>query len=86
MQFQAKILQFYVKITPKCVNFLKCVQKFYTEVEKMGSRVWTEEKSGVIGCKIGIKKGVYWQALDIHWHMGVPPPPPPPAYRSDVQA
>ena len=26
----------------------------------------------VIACKISVKKGVYWQALDIHQHMGVP--------------
>ena len=31
-------------------------------------------KKGVIGCKLGIKMGVYWQAFDIHRHMGVPPP------------
>ena len=35
--------------------------------------IWKKRK-GVIGCKIGVKMVVYWQALDIHQQMGVPPP------------
>ena len=45
-------------------------------MEKWGHWVWTEKK-GVIGHKISLEKGVYWQAVDIHRQMEVPLPPGP---------
>ena len=85
MQFQGKICKFSVKIATKSLNFSKWSAqkncnfhvKFDTKVEKRGSLGVDWIKKGVIGCRIGIKKEVYWQALDIHRHMGVPPPPAP---------
>ena len=66
MQFQAKICKFYVKITANFVNFLNTGEAicnlckiWYENGKKGGHWVWTEEKRGVIGCKIGVKKGVY---------------------------
>ena len=51
--------------------------KLYVEIMKKGGHwVWTVEKNGSIGCAICVEKGVYWQADDIGWHMGVPPPGP----------
>ena len=35
------------------------------------------EKLGSVGVRFASKKGVYWQADDISWHMGVPPSPFP---------
>ena len=76
-----------VKITAKLVNFSKCARSarkicnlyvtFDTCVEKRGHWMWTKEKRGVIGCKIGvtIKRG----SIDRHlistdiWEC--PPPP-----------
>ena len=39
--------------------------KFDTKVVKRGSLGVDWEKRGVIGCNIGVKRGVYWQALDL---------------------
>ena len=85
MQFQGKICQFSFKIATKSLNFSKCARsaqkfenfyvKFDTKVEKRGSLGVDWIKKGDIGCRIGVKKGVYWQALDIHQHMECPPPP-----------
>ena len=45
---------------------------------KRGVMVWTEEKRGSLGVRSEYKKGSrpYWQALNVNWHMGVPPRPP----------
>ena len=81
MPFQGKICTFSVEIATKSLNFQKFAINFYvkfdTKVEKRGSLGVDWMKNGVIGCRVGIKRGVYWQALDIHQHMGVPPPPGP---------
>ena len=74
MQFYAKFCKFYVEIA----NISKCAQcvrkfnlhvKFDTKVEK--GVIWRGLRKR--GCKISVEKGVYWQALDIYRHMGVPP-------------
>ena len=45
---------------------------------KRGVMVWAEEKRGSLGVRSEYKKGSrpYWQALNVNWHMGVPPPAP----------
>ena len=67
MQFQGKICKFSVKIATKIIKFLKMRAKrakicnFYvkldTKVEKRGSLGVDWIKKGVIGCRIGVKKG-----------------------------
>ena len=62
MQFQPKFCIFYVKFTAKFVKYLivrvKVRKKFDTKVEKTGSLgVDWGKKRGIIGCKIGVKKG-----------------------------
>ena len=68
MQFQANICKLYAKITANFVNFSKCVRnarKFAIRIfflrkiwtKKWKKWVWTEEKKGVIGCKIGVEGG-----------------------------
>ena len=73
----------YIKIRPtaKFVNFSKCenlqfLRKIWYESGKK-CVIWCglRKKRG-LGCKIYVKKGVYWQSLDIHRHIGVPSPPP----------
>ena len=73
-----KLVKF-LKMRAKRAKICNFYVKFDTKVEKRGSLGVDWIKKGVIGCRIGVKKGVYWQALDIHRHrpMGVPPGPFP---------
>ena len=84
MQFQAKICKFYVKIAAKMLkNFQNVCEarenlQFLCKIliqkwKKRGSLGLDWIKKGIIACKIVVKKGVYWQALDIHQYMGVSP-------------
>ena len=49
----------FLKMRTKRVKIYNLYVKFHTKVEKRGSFwVWTEEKRGVNGCKIGFRKGL----------------------------
>ena len=69
--FMLKLLQ-NVQISQNAREGRENLQFWHESGKKGGALVWTKEQR-VIGCKINVKKGVYWQALDIHRHMGVPP-------------
>ena len=58
----------------KRANFFHLYVEIFTKLEKGVIECELEEKV-VIGCKIGVKKGVLWQAVDTQQHMGVPPSP-----------
>ena len=64
-----KFLKMYEKRAKICNLYVK----FDITVEKRGSLGVDWEKKGVIGCKISIKNGVYWQALDMTYGSVLPP-------------
>ena len=55
-KYYNKICKF-LKMRAKRAKICNLYVQFNSKVEKGGHWVWTEEKRGVIGCEIGVKKG-----------------------------